>query len=289
MSSSGSVMCDRLLQSLSQVQNRAPGNFSPRLGLVLGSGWGEFVEELTISAVIPFADLPGFPASTVIGHAGCLVLGFLDDVPLAVFQGRLHYYEGYDMADVVMPIRLLCLLGVEAVVLTNAAGGITTAMTPGSLMLVTDHISCLVPSPLRGENLDELGPRFPDMSEVYDRQLRQLARQAAKAEQINLQEGIYIQTAGPNFETPAEISMYGHLGADAVGMSTACEAVAARHCGLRVCAIAGISNLAAGISSNKLSVEEVYETSRRSAPTFRRLLRRLLREIAAAPTNITTL
>lgn len=255
---------------------------APRIGVVLGSGLGDFATLVEVDSVISYADIPGFPAATVEGHAGRFVFGHLDGVAVMVMQGRVHYYEGYDMADVVMPIRLMRLLGVEAAVLTNAAGGITPALTPGTFMLVTDHLSFLVPSPLRGANLDGLGPRFPDMSHVYDPGLLDLARTAAAAEAIDLREGVYIQTAGPNFETPAEIRMYGRLGADAVGMSTACEAAAARHCGLRVCALSCIANLAAGISPTPLSIEEVYEVSARRAPDFQRLLRRLIREIGSA-------
>lgn len=255
---------------------------APRIGVVLGSGLGDFATLVEVDSVISYADIPGFPAATVEGHAGRFVFGHLDGVAVMVMQGRVHYYEGYDMADVVMPIRLMRLLGVEAAVLTNAAGGITPALTPGTFMLVTDHLSFLVPSPLRGANLDGLGPRFPDMSHVYDPGLLDLARTAAAAEAIDLREGVYIQTAGPNFETPAEIRMYGRLGADAVGMSTACEATAARHCGLRVCALSCIANLAAGISPTPLSIEEVYEVSVRRAPEFQRLLRRLIREAGAA-------
>ena len=276
----GQEMESRLTVAAAVVQQRLA--VAPRIGVVLGSGLGDFATLVEVDAVISYADIPGFPAATVEGHAGRFVFGHLDGVAVMVMQGRVHYYEGYDMADVVMPIRLMRRLGVEAVVLTNAAGGITPALTPGTFMLVTDHLSFLVPSPLRGANLDGLGPRFPDMSHVYDPGLLDLARTAAAAEAIDLREGVYIQTAGPNFETPAEIRMYGRLGADAVGMSTACEAAAARHCGLRVCALSCIANLAAGISPTPLSIEEVYEVSARRAPDFQRLLRRLIREIGSA-------
>ena len=276
----GQEMESRLTVAAAVVQQRLA--VAPRIGVVLGSGLGDFATLVEVDAVISYADIPGFPAATVEGHAGRFVFGHLDGVAVMVMQGRVHYYEGYDMADVVMPIRLMRRLGVEAVVLTNAAGGITPALTPGTFMLVTDHLSFLVPSPLRGANLDGLGPRFPDMSQVYDSGLLDQVRAAAAAEAIELREGVYIQTAGPNFETPAEIRMYGRLGADAVGMSTACEATAARHCGLRVCALSCIANLAAGISPTPLSIEEVYEVSARRAPDFQRLLRRLIREIGAS-------
>ena len=274
------TMSERLSAAASFVGPRLAR--SPRVGVVLGSGLGDFATLVAADVVIPYTEIPGFPVATVDGHAGRYVFGHLDGVAVVVMQGRIHYYEGYDMAEVVMPIRLMRLLGVEAVVLTNAAGGIDPAMAPGTFMLVTDHLSQLVPSPLRGPNLSHLGRRFPDMSQVYDSGLLSLARSAAAAEGIDLREGVYIQTAGPNFETPAEIRMYGRMGADAVGMSTACEAMAARHCGLRVCALSCIANLAAGISPTPLSIEEVYEVSVRRAPEFQRLLRRLIREAGAA-------
>lgn len=273
----GQKMEDRLAKAAAFVRERL--GMTPQVGVVLGSGLGDFAALVEADCILPYADIPGFPTTTVEGHAGRFVFGRLDGVPVAVMQGRVHYYEGYDMADVVMPIRLMRLLGVKSVVLTNASGGINPALKPGTFMLVTDHLFFLVPSPLRGANLDSLGLRFPDMSQVYDSDLLDLARKSAAAEGVELHEGVYIQTAGPNFETPAEIRMYGRLGADAVGMSTACEAMAARHCGLRVCALSCIANLAAGISPTPLSIEEVYEVSARQAPVFQRLLRRLIREI----------
>ena len=247
-------------------------DFSPEIGIILGSGLGAFAEKLTKAAEIPYGDIEGFPVSTVSGHEGKFIFGYLSDVPVICMQGRVHYYEGYRMSDVVMPVRLMKLLGAKAVVLTNAAGGISEKLRAGDLMLINDHISSFVPSPLIGANVDELGTRFPDMSRVYDEELSCVIRDTARALSVDLKEGVYVQTSGPNYESPAEIRMYSVLGADAVGMSTACEAVAATHAGLRVCAISCISNLAAGISKNPLSHEEVKETADRTAPVFRALL-----------------
>ncbi len=247
-------------------------DFSPAVGIILGSGLGAFAEKLTKAAEIPYGDIEGFPVSTVSGHEGKFIFGYLSDVPVICMQGRVHYYEGYRMSDVVMPVRLMKLLGAKAVVLTNAAGGISEKLRAGDLMLINDHISSFVPSPLIGANVDELGTRFPDMSRVYDEELSCVIRDTARALSVDLKEGVYVQTSGPNYESPAEIRMYSVLGADAVGMSTACEAIAATHAGLRVCAISCISNLAAGISKNPLTHEEVKEPADRTAPVFRALL-----------------
>ncbi len=251
---------------------RAVTAFSPEIGIILGSGLGAFAEKLRKVAEISYRDIEGFPVSTVSGHEGKFIFGYLAEVPVICMQGRVHYYEGYTMSDVVMPVRLMKLLGAKAVILTNAAGGISEKLRAGDLMLINDHISSFVPSPLIGANVDELGTRFPDMSRVYDEELSCVIRDTARALSVDLKEGVYVQTSGPNYESPAEIRMYSVLGADAVGMSTACEAVAATHAGLRVCAISCISNLAAGISKNPLSHEEVKETADRTAPVFRALL-----------------
>ncbi len=270
---------EKLADSWAYVQAQAP--FSPALAVVLGSGLGDFAESLEIKKSIDYASIPDFPVATVQGHRGRFLFALLEGVPLLILQGRCHYYEGYDADDAVLPIRLARLLGVKIIVLTNASGGINPDFQPGDFMLLTDHISFLLPSPLRGANLDQLGPRFPDMSEVYDRGLRDCVLAAAREESIALQQGVYIQTPGPNFETPAEIRFCRLAGADAVGMSTVGEAIAARHCGLRVCALSCIANLAAGISSQPLSIEEVYTTSVLVAPAFGRLLRRALLRLAA--------
>ena len=257
-------------------------SFQPEAALVLGSGLGGFGEMVEDALRIPYASIPGFPVSTVPGHAGQFILGYVRSVPVIVMQGRVHYYEGYPMEDVVMPIRIMGMLGAKKLILTNAAGGVNTAFTPGDLMLLEDHISAFVPSPLRGENLDALGTRFPDMSCVYDRHLRQAAEQAAESRGIALQKGVYLQWPGPNYESPAEIRMFRTLGADAVGMSTVCEAIAARHMGLRVCAVSCITNMACGILPQPLSHEEVQETASRVREKFESLILEMIGRFADA-------
>lgn len=247
-------------------------NFTPEIGIVLGSGLGDFARLVDRKAEVSYASLPGFPVSTVAGHAGKLIFGYVRAVPVVVMQGRVHYYEGYSMNEVVAPIRLMGLLGAKKLLLTNAAGGVNTSFTPGDLMLITDHISAFVPSPLRGENPQELGPRFPDMSRVYDEEMGRAVLEAGEKLGESLQQGVYLQWQGPNYETPAEIRMFRTLGADAVGMSTVCEAIAARHMGLRVCAISCITNMACGILPKPLSHEEVQQTADRVKDKFQALV-----------------
>lgn len=247
-------------------------NFTPEIGIVLGSGLGDFARLVDRKAEVSYASLPGFPVSTVAGHAGKLIFGYVRAVPVVVMQGRVHYYEGYSMNEVVAPIRLMGLLGAKKLLLTNAAGGVNTSFTPGDLMLITDHISAFVPSPLRGENPQELGPRFPDMSRVYDEEMGRAVLEAGEKLGQELRQGVYLQWQGPNYETPAEIRMFRTLGADAVGMSTVCEAIAARHMGLRVCAISCITNMACGILPQPLSHEEVQQTADRVKDKFQALV-----------------
>ena len=247
-------------------------NFTPEIGIVLGSGLGDFARLVDRKAEVSYASLPGFPVSTVAGHAGKLIFGYVRAVPVVVMQGRVHYYEGYSMNEVVAPIRLMGLLGAKKLLLTNAAGGVNTSFTLGDLMLVTDHISAFVPSPLRGENPQELGPRFPDMSRVYDAEMGRAVLEAGEKLGEPLQQGVYLQWQGPNYETPAEIRMFRTLGADAVGMSTVCEAIAARHMGLRVCAVSCITNMACGILPQPLSHEEVQQTADRVKDKFQALV-----------------
>ena len=247
-------------------------DFTPEIGIVLGSGLGDFARLVDRKAEVSYASLPGFPVSTVAGHAGKLIFGYVRAVPVVVMQGRVHYYEGYSMEQVVAPIRLMGLLGAKKLLLTNAAGGVNTSFTPGDLMLITDHISAFVPSPLRGENPQELGPRFPDMSRVYDEEMGRAVLEAGEKLGESLQQGVYLQWQGPNYETPAEIRMFRTLGADAVGMSTVCEAIAARHMGLRVCAISCITNMACGILPKPLSHEEVQQTADRVKDKFQALV-----------------
>ncbi len=247
-------------------------DFIPEIGIVLGSGLGDFARLVDRKAEVSYDSLPGFPVSTVAGHAGKLIFGYVRSVPVVVMQGRVHYYEGYSMEQVVAPIRLMGLLGAKKLLLTNAAGGVNTSFTPGDLMLITDHISAFVPSPLRGENPQELGPRFPDMSRVYDKEMGRAVLEAGEKLGESLQQGVYLQWQGPNYETPAEIRMFRTLGADAVGMSTVCEAIAARHMGLRVCAISCITNMACGILPQPLSHEEVQQTANRVKDKFQALV-----------------
>ncbi len=247
-------------------------DFKPAVALVLGSGLGDYADSIRQVAAVDYRQLPGFPTSTVAGHRGRFVFGYAGAVPVVVMQGRVHYYEGYSMEDVVLPIRLMGLLGAKALLLTNAAGGINPNFRPGDFMLIRDHISFLVPSPLVGPNIPELGERFFDMTQAYDPDLAQAVREAAQEQGIPLQEGVYVQTTGPAYETPAEVRLLAALGADAVGMSTVCEVLAARHMGLRVCGISCISNAAAGLSAAPLSHQEVQETADRAASQFKALV-----------------
>jgi purine-nucleoside phosphorylase len=263
-----------------------------KTAVVLGSGLGAFADELTNPVRIPYEQIPGFARSTVEGHAGQLVLGELDGVTVAVQQGRFHFYEGYDMEQVILPVRAFGLMGIKNLILTNAAGSLNTDMTPGSLMLIVDHLNCLGVNPLRGPNDGRLGPRFPDMTEVYDREFRQVAIDEANAiaherfekgkdaELIDfMHSGVYCALSGPTYETPAEIHMYRQLGADAVGMSTVPEAIAAKQQGTRVLGVSCITNLAAGMSDEPIHHEEVMETGARVAEVFKELLRRIILRI----------
>ncbi len=258
---------------------RAKIDFVPEVALVLGSGLGDYANQMRVTDTLDYKDIEGFPVSTAPGHVGRFVFGYVGDVPVVAMQGRVHYYEGYDMTDVVLPIRLMKLMGAKVLFLTNASGGIRQGFRAGDLMMITGQISSFVPSPLIGENIPELGPRFPDMSHIYDEDLQQLVRKCACKLDIPLKEGVYIQLKGPNYETPQEINMCRVLGADAVGMSTACEAVAANHMGMKIVGISCISNLAAGISPNPLTEEEVIETGKQVAEKFTALVTETIQSI----------
>lgn len=264
------TVSEKLNRCVESVRSRV--NFQPTVALILGSGLGDYADGIRVEATIDYHDIEGFPVSTVPGHKGRFVFGWVGDVPVVVMQGRVHFYEGYPISDVVLPPRLMGRLGAKVLFLTNAAGGINRSFQPGDFMLIRDQISDFVPSPLIGPNLDELGPRFPDMSEIYDHDLADLLKAEAQKRSIPLKEGVYLQFTGPNFESPAEVRMAGILGADAVGMSTACEAVAANHMGMKICGISCISNMAAGISEQPLSHVEVQETADRVAPLFKQLV-----------------
>ena len=252
-----------------------------KIAVVLGSGLGDFAEELHEGTRIPYGEIPHFPVSTAIGHAGNLVIGSLESLPLAVMQGRAHYYEGNTFAQAAFPMRVLHLLGVKAVVLTNAAGGINPTYGRGALVVIRDHINLMGGSPLIGPNDDRFGPRFPDMTYAYDREYRKIAEAEAKRLEIPWYEGIYAAMHGPSYETPAEIQMLARMGADLVGMSTVPEVIVARHMGVRVLAISCVTNMAAGLSGEAINHEEVLETGRRVKGTFLALLRAVLPGIAA--------
>lgn len=254
-------------------------DFTPKVALVLGSGLGDFAETIRVVDTLDYHDIEGFPVSTVPGHTGRFIFGYIGEVPVVCMQGRVHYYEGYEMSDVVLPARLMKLMGAEVLFLTNAAGGVKQGFHAGDLMLITGQIASFIPSPLRGANIDELGVRFPDMSQIYDLDLQRVARKAAVMLGIDMKEGTYLQFSGPQYESPQEITMSRTLGADAVGMSTACEAIAARHMGMKVVGISCISNLASGISPVALSHKEVQEVADEVAPRFQALVTEIITQI----------
>lgn len=269
---------ERLQKCYDYVKTKV--HFKPRVALVLGSGLGAYADDISIETIIPYADIPNFPVSTVQSHKGRFILGYIGDIPVIIMQGRVHFYEGYTMSEVVLPIRLMKLLGADILLLTNAAGSIDLTYKVGDFMLLTDHISSFLPSPLRGANIDKLGERFCDMTHTYDKNLQEIIKSVAKTLGITLKEGVYVQTPGPQFETGAEIAMYRILGAHAVGMSTACEAIAARHMGMKIGAISLISNFGAGITQNELTGEEVCETATEVADVFKMLITKSIEAIA---------
>jgi purine-nucleoside phosphorylase len=262
------------------IRPRLP--FQPRVAIILGSGLGSLAEAIDDSTSIPYGEIPSWPVSTVIGHQGRLVAGKLESRKVVVMQGRVHYYEGYSMAQVTLPVRVFQRLGVEILIITNAAGAINPDFKPGDLMLINDHLNLMGMSglsPLRGPNLEELGPRFPDMSRAYDRELLTLARQAARKAGIMVREGVYVGLAGPSFETPADLRFLRLIGADAVGMSTVPEATVARHGGTRVLGISGISNKANLDGNTITSHEEVLEAGQRIVPQLIKVVRGVLRQL----------
>ncbi|MDO5125037.1 MAG: purine-nucleoside phosphorylase [Ruminococcus sp.] len=256
-------------------------DFKPEIALVLGSGLGDYADTaVDVYATLDYSQIEGFPQSTVEGHKGRFVFGYVHGVPVVIMQGRVHYYEGYPMTDVVLPARLMSMMGAKVLFLTNASGGINANFTAGDFMLITDHISNFVPNPLIGSNVDELGTRFPDMSEIYNKKLRDVIKNSANELGIKLQEGVYLQLTGPSFESPAEIRMLRTFGADAVGMSTAVEAIAANHAGMKVCGISCIANLACGMTDNPLTHAEVQEMADKAAPKFKALITECLENIS---------
>jgi purine-nucleoside phosphorylase len=260
----------KIRETVDSIRSRC--SQQPVLGLILGSGLGAFAESITERVVIPFNNLPSFPFSTVPGHSGSLVIGTVEGVPVAALQGRVHLYEGYSAAEVAYPARVLGCLGIRQLIVTNAAGGINPEFQPGDLMLITDHINMTGVNPLVGANIDELGPRFPDMSHAYDPQMRDITLAFAREIGITVRQGVYIGLMGPNYETPAEIRMCRILGADAVGMSTVPEVIVAHHMGIPALGISCITNMAAGILPQKLTHQEVLDTTKRVEDTFSALL-----------------
>ena len=247
-------------------------DFKPLVAIVLGSGLGDFANNIEVKATLPYSDIEGFPVSTVPGHKGQFIFGELGGIPVVCMQGRVHFYEGYDISDVVLPTRLMKMMGAKFLFLTNASGGINSSFSAGNFMMLTDHVSIFAPNPLIGENIDELGTRFPDMSHVYDVELQNIISEEADKIGIDLKKGIYAQLTGPSFESPAEIQLLSKLGVDAVGMSTVVEAIAANHMGMRICAISCVCNMAAGIQKTPLTHEEVQEAAANAAPLFKQLL-----------------
>jgi purine-nucleoside phosphorylase len=251
----------------------------PQIALVLGSGLGGFADEFEDSVALPYREIPGFVSSTAQGHVGSLVIGKVEGVPVVAMQGRVHYYEGYSLEEVTFPIRTFKLLGIKTLILTNAAGGIDVQLSQGALMVISDHLNLMGVNPLRGPNDERFGPRFPDMSEVYSRDLQELATEEARALGITARRGIYAALQGPSYETPAEIHMLRAFGADAVGMSTVPEAIIARQMGMKVLGISCITNMAAGISESPINHEEVMETGQKVRESFTQLLRRVIASV----------
>lgn len=265
---------EKLRKTLAQVREKT--DFSPLVALVLGSGLGDFAQQLKVESEIAYAELSDFPVSTVSGHEGKFIFGYLGDVPVVCMKGRVHYYEGYSMSDVVLPIRLMGLLGAKILFLTNASGGLNESFHAGDLMMITDHVSFFVPNPLIGPNAQTLGTRFPDMTHVYDKALCEILREAAEESDVPLQEGVYTQLTGPSYESPAEIKLLRTLGTDAVGMSTVVEAIAANHMGLKICGVSCICNMAAGMTGKPLSHQEVKEAADAASKSFTKLVSRAI-------------
>lgn len=268
---------EKLLKCYESIRQKT--DFVPEVALILGSGLGDYGDTIKIETTVDYHDIDGFPVSTVPGHKGRFIFGYVGETPVVCMQGRVHYYEGYPMSDVVLPTRLMKMMGAKVLFLTNAAGGVQLGMHAGDLMLITDQIATFIPSPLIGANIDELGPRFPDMSQIYDKDLQMIAKKAAAKLNIDIKQGTYLQLTGPAYESPKEVAMCRMLGADAVGMSTACEAIAANHMGMKIMGISCVTNMAAGINPVPLSHEEVQETADEVAPKFKALVTEIIQEV----------
>ncbi len=273
-------------ESAAWIRERVPE--APRIGVVLGSGLGRFADGLDEVVILPYAEIPHFPVPTVFGHRGRLVVGMVDGVRVAALQGRLHSYEGHDLATVTFPIRVFQALGGQILILTASTGGLREGLRPGDLVCLSDHLNLLGANPLRGPNDDRLGPRFPDLTEVYSRRLRQLAAEQATRLGLPLTEGVYAAMPGPTYETPAEVRMLRTLGADVVGMSTVPEAIVARHAGMDVLGLALVANAAAGLTGEPIAHDDVLEAGRRAGETVEKLLRAIVATLKSPPIAVAT-
>lgn len=271
------MVIQKLTETVSFLNSRI--KTKPRIGVILGSGLGHFVQHMQVEAAFPFGDIPNFIPPTVEGHSGNLIFGKIDNVDLVVLQGRLHYYEGHSMETVVFPARVMALLGIEIMIVTNSAGGYGDGMNAGDFMVIEDHINLMGNNPLMGPNIKELGPRFPDMTQAYDPDLIGIAERIFRSQKTFFHKGIYVGVTGPTYETPSEIKMFKAIGGKAVGMSTVPEVIAVNHLGLRVAAISCITNLAAGVSQNKLTHAEVTETAKKVEQKFCSFLKEFVTKI----------
>lgn len=267
----------RISEAKEYIETRS--NYAPTIGLILGSGLGPLTDSIENPEFFPYSDIPGFPVSTVEGHKGRLVIGKLQEKTVIAMDGRFHYYEGYNMAEVTIAVRVMKLLGIETLIVTNAAGAVNTSFEPGDLMIITDHINFSSSNPLIGKNLEEFGPRFPDMSTAYNPALRDIAINSATSLGIDIKQGVYMMMSGPTYETPAEIRMARILGADAVGMSTVPEVIIANHCNIKVLGISCLTNMAAGILDKPLDHSEVIETSNVAKNNFIKLMNDIIKNI----------
>jgi len=274
---------EKLKQAKDFITSKA--DISPKIGMILGSGLGPLADSIENPVAIRYADIPHFHGTSIEGHSGVMILGNYAGIPTIALQGRFHLYEGYPMDEVVFPTRVLCAMGIQTLVLTNAAGGVNSSYNPCDLMVITDHINLMGDNPLKGRHLADLGPRFPDMSEAYHSPSAQVLYEVGQSQNASIQKGVYAGLLGPTYETPAEVRMLATLGADAVGMSTVPESIAANHLGVRVCGISCITNLAAGISKDKLSHDEVIENSKTVASQLNQLLSEALPKIIGAQTH----
>lgn len=271
------TLSERIAAAAAYLEENMP--FVPQMGLILGSGLGDYADSLEEAVRIPYSQIPHFPQPTVAGHVGAMVFGRKNGKPVVALQGRIHYYEGLAQREITLPVRVLAAIGVKQLLLTNACGGVNLHFAPGDLMLISDHVNLSGDNPLIGPNLDEFGPRFPDMSDLYTASLRGTVKQIAAQNGIALQEGVYGMYSGPNYETPAEIRMFRVLGADVVGMSTVPEALVAGHCGMQVIGISCVTNMAAGVLPQKLDHSEVMETAVRVRDKFQKLLDLILSNV----------